>query len=120
MFNEPVYDKWLSIPETADLLGVPQREVRSAIERRELIAIRRGENRAWAINSALLTQEHGQAAVLPSLRGTLVSLHDAGFSNEESLEWLLRVNQELEVAPLRALHDGKIHAVRRAIQSLAF
>ncbi|WP_216404427.1 Rv2175c family DNA-binding protein [Arcanobacterium phocae] len=120
MFNEPVYDKWLSIPETADLLGVPQREVRSAIERRELIAIRRGEHRAWAINSALLAEEHGQVVILPSLRGTLVALHDAGFSSEESLSWLLRENEELEDSPLQALHEGKIHAVRRAIQSLAF
>ncbi|WP_455952284.1 Rv2175c family DNA-binding protein [Arcanobacterium haemolyticum] len=120
MIKEPGYDEWLSIPEIADILNLRQRDVRTAVADHRLVAIRRGENNAWAVNGGQIIVKDGEAKILPSLHGTLIALQDAGFSSDESLAWLLRHDEELECAPLHALRDGKTHAVRRVIIGLAF
>lgn len=57
---------------------------------------------------------------LPSLRGTLLVLLDAGYSDDEAVDWLLTVNDELDERPIDSLLRGNKAAVRRATQSLAF
>ena len=57
---------------------------------------------------------------LSSLRGTLLALHDAGFSSDEAVAWLLNENDELGERPIAALNAGRKSAVRRATQALAF
>lgn len=57
---------------------------------------------------------------LHSLRGTLLALHDAGFSTDEAIAWVLNDNDELGERPVEALRAGRKSAVRRATQSLAF
>lgn len=111
---------WLSIPEVAELLDVRQRDIRSAISDNQMLAVRRGENHAWAVHRQQLVFDEIGATLLPSLPGTLTSLHDAGFDNEEALAWLTAHNDELGMTPFDALHAGNIHAVRRAILMLAF
>lgn len=57
---------------------------------------------------------------LPPLRGTLLALLDAGYSNEEAVAWVLGDNDELGERPIDSLMAGRKSAVRRATQSLAF
>lgn len=57
---------------------------------------------------------------LPSLRGTLLVLLDAGFSDDEAVAWLMQVNEELGERPIDALCAGRKSSVRRATQALAF
>ncbi|MBP1325553.1 hypothetical protein JOF28_000785 [Leucobacter exalbidus] len=57
---------------------------------------------------------------LPALRGTLLALLDAGFSDDEAVEWLMSVNDELGARPIDTLLSGNKSAVRRATQGLAF
>lgn len=57
---------------------------------------------------------------LPALRGTLLVLLDAGFSDDEAVDWLMNVNDELGERPIDSLLRGHKAAVRRATQSLAF
>lgn len=57
---------------------------------------------------------------LPSLRGTLLALRDAGLSNDQAVEWLLEENDELNARPIAVLQAGHKSAVRRATQALAF
>jgi hypothetical protein len=57
---------------------------------------------------------------LPPLRGTLLALLDAGYSNEEAVAWVLGENDELGERPIDSLMAGRKSAVRRATQSLAF
>lgn len=59
-------------------------------------------------------------APLSSLRGTLLTLLDAGFSEEEAVAWLLAENEELGERPVEALRAGRKSGVRRATQGLAF
>ena len=116
----PAYDAWLSLPEVADLLNVRGRDVRAMIRDRSLVAVRRGENNALAINGGQLVEKDGQIVPLPPLRGTLIQLADAGYDEEESLRWLMSYDDSLGMAPLEGLRGEKTHAVRRAIQFLAF
>ncbi|MBM7825510.1 hypothetical protein JOD55_001337 [Arcanobacterium pluranimalium] len=112
--------QWLSIPEVADLLSVRQRDVRSLLAEKKLLAVRRGSNNALAIHPDQIVINEGIAQPLKSLRGTLISLADAGFSDDEAMDWLLRVEPELEKTPLECLRSGNVHAVRRVITGLVF
>ncbi|WP_231871014.1 Rv2175c family DNA-binding protein [Peptidiphaga gingivicola] len=113
-------ETWLSVPEAAEALGVAQRDVRNMLADRRILAVRRGEAAALAISSLTLVDEGGKAAVLPSLRGTLTALSDAGCSDEEAWRWLTAANGELGERPIDALRAGRVHAVRRAAATLAF
>lgn len=116
----PEFDHWLSLPEVAELLAVRGRDVRAMIKDHRLVPMRRGENNALAINGGQLAFKEGRIVPLPTLRGTLIMLADAGYSDEEALAWLLAPNADFGMPPLQALHGEKMHAVRRAIQFLAF
>lgn len=58
--------------------------------------------------------------VMPELRGTLIVLHDAGFSDAESMTWMLGVTDLLGTAPIDALRAGRKAEVRRVAQALGF
>ncbi|HIZ37729.1 MAG TPA: DNA-binding protein [Candidatus Ruania gallistercoris] len=114
--------RWLSLPEVAEALDVPLRTVRGYLRDRVLVATRRGENNALAVPDDFLVTDNESAVrvVLPALRGTVTLLADSGYADEEIVDWLLRDNDELGGTPLQALRSGRVHAVRRAAQTLAF
>jgi hypothetical protein len=53
------------------------------------------------------------------LRGTLFVLADAGFSDDEAMQWLLNAQESLGSAPIDALRAGRKAEVRRVAQALA-
>ncbi len=53
-------------------------------------------------------------------KGTLTLLADAGYSNNEMVAWLWRVDGELKERPIEALVGGRHHAVNRVAGSLGF
>lgn len=114
-------DQWLSIPETAQLLSLRDRDVRSLIADRVLVAVRLG-GRAPQVPAAFVMPdpETGAMVVLPGLRGTAIQLADSGFDDAEMVRWLFAVNDELGESPVSALRALRTHAVRRAAQTLAF
>ena len=57
---------------------------------------------------------------LGDLRGTIVVLGDAGFSDDEAMHWLLNEEDSLGVAPIAALRAGRKAEVRRVAQALGF
>ena len=59
-------------------------------------------------------------APLTGLRGTMLVLLDAGFTNDEAIAWLLTPNADLDDTPIAYLQQGRKSAVRRATQGLAF
>ena len=61
-----------------------------------------------------LIERDGRWIVLPSLRGTVTVLEDAGLTDDEALEWLLGENSLLHARPIDVLREGNVHAVRRA------
>lgn len=116
----PQMHEWLWLPDVAELLGVRGRDVRAMINDHRLVALRRGENNALAINGGQFVEKDGEVVPLPPLRGTLIQLADAGYTPEESLRWLMEYHDDLGMTPLEGLRGEKTHAVRRAIQFLAF
>lgn len=106
--------RWLTVPELAELLGVPVGKVRRLLEDRSLLAV--------PVDGALKVPElflrDGEPLV--ELKGTLVVLHDAGYNDEESMHWLLNPDEIIEGPPIEALRAGRKAEVRRVAQALGF
>ncbi len=105
---------YLTIPDLVERWNTTPSKIRRLIEDRSLAAIR--------IDGVLRIPAEFVAGDEPlnSLRGTLLALHDAGFSDDEAVAWMLADNDELGERPISALIAGRKSAVRRATQSLAF
>lgn len=110
--------RWLSYPEIAELTGVSLSRVRGLVADRELVAIRRGKNRAWYVPADFVTAEGPR----PEVRGTITVLSDGGMSDEELLEWLFTPDDTLPVpgTPMNCLLAGHKTEVRRRAMETAF
>ncbi len=109
---------WLTVPDYAERMGVTASQVRELVREGHLVAVRRGERATLQIPvDTIVDGEHGPE-VLPTLRGTLTLLRDAGFSDEEAAGWLLAEDDELGMTPLEALRQGRRAHVRRIAQAL--
>ncbi len=106
--------QWLTLPELVDVLGEPLSRVRRLLDDRHLLASRRagGGPRVPALFLV-------DGRPLPSLRGTVFVLQDAGFSDDEAIDWLLAPEPSIGVAPIDALRAGRKSEVRRTAQALA-
>lgn len=106
--------QWLTIPELVEALGITQSQVRRLIEDRALLAAR--------VDGVLKVPADfiKEGEPLGELRGTIVVLGDAGFSDDEAIHWLLTEEESLEVAPIAALRAGRKAEVRRVAQALGF
>lgn len=112
--NFPPETEYVTVPDLVERWGLAPGKLHRLIEDHHLAAVR--------IDGVLripadFAQEDGP---LHSLRGTLLALLDAGFSDDEAVAWLLADNEELGEPPIAALVAGRKSAVRRATQSLAF
>lgn len=105
--------EWLNLSQIAELLDESPGRVRRLLDERNLIASRRGGPLAVP---ALFIQ-NGEPLV--SLRGTAIVLQDAGFSDDEAIDWLLSVEDSIGMAPIEALRAGRKSEVRRVAQALA-
>ncbi|OCW61272.1 hypothetical protein CYK24_01535 [Trueperella bernardiae] len=110
--------EYLSVPEVGHRLGIRQQDVRTMLNDRRLLAVRRGPNRALMISVDQIATKDGADVALPSLHGTLTMLADRGFDEEEAFAWLHTDESELGVAPIDALRAGHHRAVRRVILGL--
>lgn len=106
--------QWLTIPDLVELLGVGVSKVRRLIEDRALLASR--VEGVWRVPDVFLRD----GEPLPELRGTLIVLADSGFSDEESMHWLLSEEESLGLSPIEALRAGRKAEVRRIAQALGF
>ena len=113
---DELVDSWLAVPEVADLIGTDAGRVRRMLQDRQLVGLRRGEPRTLQVPAALLKDDQP----LSELRGTLVVLADAGYSDEEALRWLFSPDDTLPGSPVDALREGRKTEVRRRAQALAF
>lgn len=109
--------EWMTVPECAEALGVPLSRVRELIRERHLVAARRGENNAWYLPAGQLVDGEEGTQVLAWVRGTIMVLADAGFSDDDIAGWLVDEHPELGESPLDALRSGKRAHVRRLAQA---
>lgn len=105
--------QWLTLSDLADALGVTQSRIRKLIEERQLLAIKR--DGVLSVPADFLRDDEP----LSELRGTLFVLADAGFRDEDAMQWLLEEEESLLAAPIDALRAGRKAEVRRVAQALA-
>lgn len=109
----PLETTWLTLPELVEVLGEPLGRVRRLLDDKHLI----GSRREGPLKVPALFVVDGRP--LTSLRGTVIVLLDAGFSEDEAIDWLLTPEESIGVAPLEALRAGRKSEVRRVAQALA-
>ncbi|QQS00824.1 MAG: DNA-binding protein [Austwickia sp.] len=114
---EGMVDAWLAVPEAAQLQGVPLAVVRRQLQDRELLAVRRGENRALYIPAAFLTADGPR----PDMKGTFTVLSDGGMSDPELLTWLFTPDTSfLGGSAMGSILAGHKTEVRRRAMEEAF
>jgi excisionase family DNA binding protein len=105
---------WLTLPEVAERLDVTISKVHQMIRDRELLAVRRDGVRRVPVE---LVANHTVRKHLP---GILTLLHDAGFSDEETFDWLYRTEESLPGTPATALGGDRAREVKRRAQAEGF
>ncbi|MEU4384268.1 Rv2175c family DNA-binding protein [Promicromonospora sp. NPDC023805] len=111
--------EWLNLPDLSEILGIEVGKARGLVRDQHVVGIKRGERTIFQVPAKFVLPEvDGRPGVIPTLRGTVIVLADAGFSDEEILEWLFTPNDELGEPPVDALISGKRAAVRRVAQTL--
>lgn len=103
---------WLTVPDLVEILDVSVGRVHRLIEDRHLLATRRGG--VLSIPADFIVD----GEPMTELRGTLFVLADAGFTDDEAMDWLLQPEDALGVAPIDALRAGRKAEVRRIAQAL--
>ncbi len=109
----PIDTEWLTLAELAEVLGEPRGRVRRLLDELHLV----GSRRHGALQVPAVFVVDG--APLGSLRGTLFVLHDAGFTDDEAIDWLLTSEESIGIPPIEALRAGRKSEVRRVAQGLA-
>jgi hypothetical protein len=104
---------WLTMPELVEVLGEPLGRVRRLLDESHLIGSKR--HGAFAVPAVFI--DGGRP--LASLRGTIIVLHDAGFTDDEAIDWMLAHDDTIGTAPIEALRAGRKSEVRRVAQTLA-
>lgn len=118
--------EWLTVPDVADRLGTDPSKVRRIVQERRIVGTRRGDPRVFSIPASFLVpghlanpaqptqpEAHEPWTVLASLQGTLTVLSDAGFSDEDAIEWLFTAQDALPGTPIDALRAGRKTEIRR-------
>lgn len=104
---------WLTMPDLVEVLDEPLGRVRRLIDDHHLIGSRRSG--VFAVPSVFIVD----GRPLASLRGTVIVLLDAGFSDDEVIDWLLAAEETMGRSPIAALLDGHKSEVRRIARTLA-
>ncbi len=105
--------EWLALPELVEVLGEPLGRVRRFLDEAYLVGSRR--HGPLKVPAVFIVDGHPIA----SLRGTVIVLRDAGFTDDEVIDWLLETEESIGVAPIAALSAGRKAEVRRVAQTLA-
>ena len=105
--------EWLAVPDLVEKTGMSVSRVRRLFDDHALVGAK--------VDGALRTPSvfldvDGQPR--SDLRGTITVLHDNGFSDEETLDWLMSTEESLATSPIEALRAGRKAEVRRVAQGL--
>lgn len=104
---------WLTLPDLVEVLDEPLGRVRRLLDDFHLVGTRR--DGTFKVPAVFIVDGHP----LPSLRGTVFVLHDAGFSDDEAIDWLLSTDDTIGRPPIEALRAGHKSEVRRVARALA-
>ncbi len=107
---------WTTIPDIAEALDLKVTRVHNLISDRAILALRDPETGVRKVPALFINGNRP----LESLKGTLTVLSDAGFSDEETIEWLFTEDETLPGRPIDALIDGRKTEIRRRASAMAW
>lgn len=110
--NTPVPAEWLTVPDLVEVLDESLGKVRRLFDERYLVGSKR--DGVFRVPAAFIAD----ARPLPSLRGTIIVLQDAGFTDDEVIDWLFADAEELGHPPIESLIAGRKSEVRRIAAAL--
>lgn len=113
---ETVVSTWLPLPDVAEKLDLPITRVHALVKDGSLLSARIGERKIRAVPAEFIAEDH----ILESLRGTITVLRDAGFNDEESIQWLYTADDSLPGRPIDALIEGRKTEIRRRAGALGW
>ena len=114
--TEELVQDWAPLPDIAELTGLGISQVRRLLEDGAICGIKIGEPKVLQVPLAFFVD----GEVVKPLKGTLSTLHDAGFDDEEAIVWLFTPDDSLPGRPIDLLRVGNRKEVRRRAQALAF
>jgi hypothetical protein len=105
---------YVPLPDIAQALGLVVTRVHQLVRDRHLLAVR--------IDGALrIPAEFVQdGLVVKGLPGTITVLSDAGYADQEIIDWLFRSDESLPGSPIGALRDNRSKEVHRRAQTAGF
>ncbi len=110
-------EAWLAVPDIMELTGASLSTVKTWIQEREIVGVRRGPHRAVMVPAAFVTPD----GPLKFLRGTINVLTDSGMDDAEIIEWLHRPDDTLlGGSAVASLQHGNKTEVRRRAQEMAW
>lgn len=104
--------EWLTMSDLVAELNEPLGRVRRLIDEHYLIGSRRSG--VFAVPEVFIVDGHP----LPALRGTVIVMQDAAFTDDEIIDWLLAPDDTLGRSPIDALRAGHKSEVRRIARTL--
>nr|WP_027004083.1 Rv2175c family DNA-binding protein [Corynebacterium halotolerans] len=107
-------ERLLTLPETADRLGVVVTRVHDLLSDKKLLAYRRDGQRL--IPASFLGEKDTVNKFVP---GVITLLSDGGYSDEEILHYLFTEDASLPGRPVDALHGHLAREVLRRAQAMA-
>jgi hypothetical protein len=111
--TDALVGEWLTIPETAERLGIDLKRVKQLLRDHKLLGVQRESG--FSVPAAFI--HDGQP--LKGLPGTLTVLADAGFRRVETLRWLFTADDSLPGTPVQALTEHRVKEINRRAQALA-
>ncbi|MBD3688841.1 DUF2384 domain-containing protein [Nanchangia anserum] len=109
----------LPLPDVAEALGIKYTRVRQLVADHKLVTFR-DDRGILKVPAGCLIEEEGRMRPLPDLRGTVLTLLDAGFSEDEAYAWLTSTHPALGEVPLELLRSGAHKRVNRQARAEAF
>ncbi|MCD1285194.1 MULTISPECIES: Rv2175c family DNA-binding protein [unclassified Brevibacterium] len=117
MNTEELVQDWATLPDIAEMTGLGISQVRRLLEDGAICGYKHGKPKVMQVPLAFFRED---GSVVTPVKGTLSTLRDAGFGDEEAIEWLFTPDDSLPGRPIDLLRAGNRKEVRRRAQALAF
>jgi hypothetical protein len=101
----------LTLPATADALGVPVTRIHQYVRDGHLVSVR--DDGGTRCVPALLVQDGAIVKALPSV---ITLLRDSDFADHEIVDWLYRPDDSLPGSPIEALRENRGSEIKRRAQ----
>lgn len=109
--------EYAPLPRIAERLGIAITKVHQLVRDRAVVAVR--QDGILTIPAEFIDPE-STTGIVKGLTATITLLTDAGYSDQEIVDWLYRTDDSLPGAPIHALRENRGREVHRRAQTAGF